>query len=887
MSQHHRPAAAFVCRRIRNWLRLATTRVSPPRLLAFVGLTVFFLGVLREAHVDAADLLTLTAENWDDIAPRGKEVDAIYGDYVLRNEHVVVVVGRPVAGRNANMSVRSVGGSIIDFTRRAKPNDQLTAYFPGGARFTFTKPTAVRVGRDGEPLIAQADPQMSGASVVLECVADPADDRAACVTRYTLTDGAPYLVVETILSNPGTKPLTEDLADAVRADRMFELSVDTSKHLFTAHDDWFGQSYGVLIDDYELSWEKVLVLHREGNSKVTLPPGGATTIRRRLFVGDHALAVLGQVARVRETPVRAATFKVFDPAGPVAHAQLELLQDGKRYGLARTDSAGSLSCDLPPAPYQIVVRAQGRPAVTRELVVGDDPTVTASIPMEACGYVVGKITDAAGRPIPAKVAFFEKGQPRRYPRNAQGKYDPKTVKPYFGPDAGERAIHNLVYTENGTFRQEIDPGSYEVVVSYGIEYDVAIQELTVTRGQEATLAAKLPRSVDTAGWISGDFHNHSTPSGDNVSSQLGRVLNLLCEHIEFAPCTEHNRIDSYVPHLRQLAVEHLMATCSGMELTGSPLPVDHQNAFPLVMKPRTQDGGGPQADVDPVVQIERLVMWDNKSDKLVQENHPNLVQIWGDKDLDGVADGGFAKMLNFMDVMEVHPLHSIFAKTTPDKKGGPAVFHWLQTLNAGFRIPGVVNTDAHYNFHGSGWLRNYLKSDTDDPARVKTLDMVHAAEKGHVTMTNGPFLDVELVADVESTPAARGRGISGDTVVAPGGKAQLRVRVQCANWLDVDRVQVFLNGRPVPELNFTRRTHPDRFADGVLKFSAHLPLALAADTHIVVATIQEGGDLEPWFGPAHEKMPPCAVSNPIFVDLDGKGFEPNGDQLDFPLPQKK
>ena len=77
--------------------------------------------------------------------------------------------------------------------------------------------------------------------------------------------------------------------------------------------------------------------------------------------------------------------------------------------------------------------------------------------------------------------------------------------------------------------------------------------------------------------------------------------------------------------------------------------------------------------------------------------------------------------------------------------------------------PGVVNTDAHYNFHGSGWLRNYVKSPTDDPAEVETLDVVHAAERGHLVMTNGPFLEV--------TPPRRRRrdgeaGVPGDE---PGG----------------------------------------------------------------------------------------------------------------------
>ena len=68
------------------------------------------------------------------------------------------------------------------------------------------------------------------------------------------------------------------------------------------------------------------------------------------------------------------------------------------------------------------------------------------------------------------------------------------------------------------------------------------------------MEAKLVRSVKTDGWISADFHSHSSPSGDNTSSQLGRVLNLLCEHVEFAPCTEHNRLSTYEPHLKRLGV---------------------------------------------------------------------------------------------------------------------------------------------------------------------------------------------------------------------------------------------------------------------------------------------------------------------------------------------
>jgi hypothetical protein len=321
-----------------------------------------------------------------------------------------------------------------------------------------------------------------------------------------------------------------------------------------------------------------------------------------------------------------------------------------------------------------------------------------------------------------------------------------------------------------------------------------------------------------------------------------------------------------------------------MELTGAPLPVNHQNAFPLVAKPRTQDGGGPTTHANPILQIERLALWDDKSDKLVQGNHPNLPQILGDRDLNGEPDEGFRKMFGFMDVVEVHPPELIFTRPEVDSTGKlprNPIYHWMQMLNMGYRIPGVVNTDAHYNFHGSGGWRNYVKCSTDDPAKIDTMEMVRQSEAGHMIVTNGPFLEVSAKADGEKL------AIPGDDLAAPGKKIELSIRVQCPNWFDINRVQVFLNGRPAKHLNFTRREHAERFSKETVRFDQRLTVELAEDTHVIVAAAGEGLELGPVFGPFWGKKVPTAVSNPIFVDIDGGGFTPNGDRLDveLPLPQ--
>ena len=115
----------------------------------------------------------------------------------------------------------------------------------------------------------------------------------------------------------------------------------------------------------------------------------------------------------------------------------------------------------------------------------------------------------------------------------------------------------------------------------------------------------------------------------------------------------------------------------------------------------------------------------------------------------------------------------------------------------------------------------------------------------------------------------------------------LKVGVQCPNWLDVNRVQVFVNGRPSEQHNYTRKNSPDLFGDveAVRKFNSRLELTLEHDAHVIVATIGEGITMEKVMGRRYGRRPPIAVSNPIFVDVDGNGFQHNGDELGLPLPK--
>ncbi|WP_422928156.1 CehA/McbA family metallohydrolase [Singulisphaera sp. PoT] len=846
--------------------------------ISFKNLALCASLCLMAGTAHAADLVSLSPETWERFAPQGKEADAIYGDFTLANDQIIAVIAHPRRKRNANMTVREVGGCIIDLTRRDRQSDQLSAYYPG-AQARELKFGGIDVQAPSIYEISELERTFVKArKITMKFVAQPREKTPDVAVSYTLEDGLPYVLVTTDFSNHSNETVSTDLIDSLRADNSFEKAPEAYADLYWAYDKAFGQAYGWLAEKHQIigsGGRQLLLKYRnhEGKLRITLAPGETYRLARKLAPGANLFDVQRFVEQGTDKAPRPIRLTVKDTAGqPVVAADVALETDGKKTAWGRTDEKGTI--EIAPPKAAGILKVTSAPHGSKSLEIKPDAPEALSVELPEPGKVVAKIVDAKGGPIPCKVQFIGRDG---------------TPSPDFGPDSGEHAIRNVYYSHDGKFRRELEPGRYDVIISYGTEYDAVFTRLDVKRGQETTLEGKLVRTVQSPGWVSADFHSHSSPSGDNTASQLGRVLNLLCEQIEFAPCTEHNRISTYTPHLQRLGVEPLIATCSGMEMTGQPLPLNHQNAFPLVMKPNTQDNGAPPSADDPEFQIERLALWDGRSEKLVQVNHPDMGWMFFDRNGDGNPDGGYSGMVGHIDVIEVHPPHLIFDQGVVEYEGrkeNNPIFNWMQLLNQGKRIPGVVNTDAHYNFHGSGFLRSYLKCPTDDPSKIETLDMVHAAERGNVVMSNGPFLEVKLKGGESGNGSASTESIPGDDVAIPGGKATLQVRVQCPNWFDVDRVQVFLNGRPVDSLNFTKKQAADKFKDGVVKFEQEIPITLERDTHVIVATIGEGSKLGPVMGPDHEKDLPVAVSNPIFVDVDGGGFTANKDTLGSKLPVK-
>ena len=791
------------------------------------------------------------ADNVDQL-PGGKEADGILHDLIIRNDRVEALIAFNSPRRRANMGTfygegGQTPGCLYDLTFRGDRNDQITVFSPSNQRGPITSVRIVSDGRDGTAII---ETRVSAAM----------NDRLEKTHRYVLREGWSGLVITTTLAN--------------QSDEAKEVS---TKDHWTRFDSGTGTALGVRwaapVDpadklSYAVSWIE------QGDSivpeaEIEIPAGETVSYTRFLAVGQSPAHAIGHVLR-RQGPTGQVTGQILDAAGNPITTAVVSVTVGEDQFPAYPDDEGRFEFSLKPGEYELAFSDIGRPDVTRSVVLSGDDNVDATVQMEPASVVHFSVTDEDGSDIPCKVQFHGLGD---------------TKNPHLGPQNRAHGCVDQYHSETGKFSVSLPPGDYEIRITHGTEFDHAKRIVKLAAGEEVPLEATLRRVVSTLGWISADFHNHSTPSGDNTCGTDDRIINLAAEHIEFAPTTEHNRIYDWNPHISRLGLADEIKTIVGLELTGSGA---HFNSFPLEVQEHEQDGGAPVWDKDP--RINAIVLRDFQKatpDRWLHINHPDMIDNFLDRDTASGADGGFVGLPQLIDGIETQNYRTsnilaqapfrIVSELKEVRVSPIREFIWLQLLNQGHAYRALAVADAHSVYgNGVGGWRTYIPSSSDEPAEIAWEEISRNAKAGRMILSSGPFLEV----------------ITDDGTIAGGytranGLVHLNVKVQCTDWIDINRVQVLVNGRQPSELNFTRESHPDWFADGTVKFDQRIPVSLSQDSHLIVVAIGEGLDLSAGFGTSPQsELEPCAYNNPIFVDVDGGGFKPNGDTLGFSLPVK-
>ena len=825
---------------------------------AFIALSVLGLSV---GDVLAAEATEVTKARVSEL-PGGKEADGIIGDFVLRSDRVEAVISHKAPLRRANMSTfygdgGATPGCLYDLTLRDADNDQITILAPLGQR--------------GEVSYVRIVPreEVAANEAAVETVVTAALGKGVFKRyRYIVTDGVQGVTVLTTLRNEGKAPVSLKMQDKWTGLGRANYAK--------------GFLWGDAVDPadkagYALSWVKSHGVDRMPKGTEILKAGEELTVSRFLAVGTSPLEAVG-IAGLRRGGVIAAGVSLHDDKGNPARtaALLVEVEPGKTL-VGYPDDSGKVSLALPAGTYAWSAEDQGRETVTGTIKLEEGvESVRQEVKMGPQSVVMFSIKDSAGKSIPCKVQFA----------GSEG-----TKNPNLGPQNRAHGCRDQWHSERGDFRVPLAAGKYRVTVTRGIEYSHYVKEIELAQGETVAVEGELRRLVDTKGWVSTDYHNHSTPSGDNTCGTKDRLINLAAEHIEFAPTTEHNRLYDWAPHITELGLSDELATVAGMELTG---PGGHLNMFPLKPVPRTQDGGAPVWEND--ARINALHLRDFQGlepDRWVHLNHPRMEIEFFDRNGDGTLDGGYVLLGEMLDGLETENFVTQFRygdgilagvpyrvrKQGERSAGSIAMVReviWLQLLNQGTRVWAIAVADAHSVWgNGVGGWRTYVPSSSDDPAKVDWRELSRKSKKGQMVLTTGPFLNVT------ANGALPGADIEAREV-------SLDVRVQCTDWIDIDRVQVLVNGRQRKDLNFTRKSHPEMFMGGVVKFEQSLKVELKEDSHLIVVATGEGFDLKAGYGTSDQAhMQPCAYNNPIFVDVDGNGFKANGDTLGFPLPTKK
>jgi hypothetical protein len=777
---------------------------------------------------------------------KGKEADGILGDFVLRNDKVEALISQNAPNRRANMSTfygedGVTPGAMYDLTLRGANNDQLVIYSPcGHGHVSYVKIANVK----------------EAGSAAVESVTTAAKNGGVFKRHeYRVKDGVQGIFITTVLRNETDKP----------------------QKTFTKDDFTRFDSTGITSDG--IRWADAInpahkcgyafaMLKVTGIEKVTdtieLQPKQEVVISRFFAVGTSPAQAVGEVRQVKGDKVTVVSGQIYDETGKGVMSASILVPESENTVSGYPDAEGKFSLKLPAGITELTVTDLGRPEAKIS-------TMNPKAVLKAASGIRFSVTDEDGKPLPCKAHFA--------PLNE------KTPKLELGPKWRAHGCVDQYHSENGHFTQQLPPGKYHVVVVRGPEYSHLAKDITIDAGKIVDFKGTLKRLVDSKGWISADFHNHSTPSGDNVCDTDGRLINIAAEHLEFTPTTEHNRLYDWEPTIKALGLENHIKTVKGMELTGSR---QHFNAFPFEPEPLKQDGGAPVWNDDPRITALTLRRWQGeRPERWIQFNHPDLSNMFIDRNGDGVQDGGFVGVGDMIDGSESEngPGTNILAEApfSVSRAGGSLAakvsqnreFIWRQLLNQGLRVTAVGVADAHSVYgNGVGCWRCYLPSSTDEPAKIDWAELSPHAKAGHIVLSTGPFLEV----------TTQNGKIAGDEDRCTGG-IDLKVRVQCTDWMDIDRVQILVNSRPDPKLNFTRKSHPQMFKEGVVKFAERIQVPLQQDAHLIVVVLDEDGDQKIGFGTSdYAKMRPCAYNNPIYVDADGNGFKPNGDTLGFDLP---
>jgi hypothetical protein len=489
---------------------------------------------------------------------------------------------------------------------------------------------------------------------------------------------------------------------------------------------------------------------------------------------------------------------------------------------------------------------------------------------------------------------------------------------------------------DGTLLADTKPGRYMLYVSRGPQYEVARVPVDLRAGQFVNQEIQLRRAFANDGWIAGDFHLHAQSSTDSNLSLNDRVVSCAAEGLQVAVATDHNFVTDYRPAIAAANLDQWLLGLAGVELTtfesghfnGYPLRPDASSTRGGEFLWTRQT---PQSMFD---QLRNQLAQDNQP-AIVQVNHPRQTALgyFAQYSLDsetaetyaptGVA-GVFApygdefssdKFSYDFDAIELmtgkasqynhtfvapdplpagpfpdpQPVAGEVVRTADGRPKFPGVVDtWFTMLDHGLRPTGMGTSDSHGVLQEEpGYARTmlFVGKGKDSPGQVSQTDVVAAIRNHRTIATTAPLLEM-TVADAQI----------GDTVKVDS-RVVVKVKVSAPSWAPVETIRLYSNSvvvgqQTIPssqgtsyQAEFTIMLSKDSWLVAEATGSKNLfpvvtPLEQPGlDAEVLIKALSTGLDLgelpvaSKLKPPVTHTVVPYAITNPIWLDLDGGGWQ--------------
>ena len=761
------------------------------------------------------------------------------GDFVLANDKIAVVIEAagpsdgydPWGGKPVGIA-RVEGGALVD------PAD-FNELIPAVGRHTFEADS-----------VTVMDPGGSGAAVVraigtlrpipfaddlARALAPERLDDMRVAVDYRIEPGAEYVDVRYTVANPRPTPArTKRMHLLFQSKRMPSFGPESGFRVQEGSNlDWLG-----FADDDATSYildfvdeDPAFTLELSGaillqGQRLAIPACAAAEYPFfRIYAGLGMRGARAALWRNRGQALQTVSGTVSEADGsPAAGVRVHVESaDGETYYTRTLTAAdGTWSVQVP----------EGAALRYRAFRAGDGvvgPFSTPDFTLPELSTLSITTTDGDGAPLPARIQTRPVGDGEPAPPERFGE-----------PLRPARRTH-VVMAPDGTATLRVRPGMHRVIVSHGYEYTLFDSDLNLPAGAVLSVPVTLDHVVDTTGIMCADYHIHTNRSPDAPDSPEFKLRSAAADGLEIPCRSDHEWVREWDRIVQSEGLDNWLFGVTSLELT--TFAWGHFGVVPTRERPGLpNDGSIDWIGRSPADVFNDALALD--TDPILIVNHPRGATISGylsAVDYDPVTGevGNPELWSDNFNALEVFN-DSSFDESPME------VADWFSFLNRGQRIWAVGSSDSHTVMAGSpvGYPRTCLRLGMDDPSALRggggEAAVRDATGNGTFTVSGGIYLRA----------MARGGVRPGGEVAGAMPREQIRVQVQAAPWVDVDTLEVWVDGTLVESI-------PIADSPDVVRFDGTIEIA-GGDWVVFHAKGDQPLD------PVHPGRSPFAVTMPIF-----------------------